>query len=319
MSDSLTDILKSAWEKRAALVKENPKGAFRLFCGEREGIDGLVVDRYDSVLVFQLFEKKAFLDKEELASFADWYLRHTDAKSVYLKTFVADRSHQSQDPSLFSPTPFRGETAPEKIVVQEGPNQFLIRPYLGYSTGLFMDQRENRRFLAGLSRGKTVLNTFAYTCSFSVACAREEARVTSVDLSSKFLNWGRENFELNSIDDKSHEFFACDIFRYFDGARKRERTFDLIILDPPSFSRGPNGPFSIRKDVNKLLDATLPVLARGGLLFFSSNLDDWSSEDVSEIVSKHFHGQCEFLDLPDFPADFAEQTSPLSQILVRVD
>src|SRR5262249_52047502 len=121
----------------------------------------------------------------------------------------------------------------------------------GYSVGLFLDQRENRRRLltghvaAGFSLPKSeirnhksqILNTFAYTCGFSVCAAKAGAITTNLDLSKKYLEWGKRNFALNQIALAPHEFLYGDVFDWLSRLTRKQRQFDLILLDPPTFSQ----------------------------------------------------------------------------------
>src|SRR3984957_5370116 len=119
----------------------------------------------------------------------------------------------------------------------------------GYSVGLFLDQRDNRRrFLAnhvaadfplfpGGAAGAEVLYTFAYPCGFSVCAAKSGARTTSLDLSKKYLDWGKRNFALNGLETSAHDFIFGDAFDWMRRLAKKNRRFDAIILDPPTFSQ----------------------------------------------------------------------------------
>src|SRR5208282_2118674 len=115
--------------------------------------------------------------------------------------------------------------------------RFALRFDEGYSVGLFLDQRDNRRRLLHRHGASEVLNAFAYTCGFSVCAAASGARVTSLDLSKKYLDWGRRNFVLNQLDPARHDFIFGDAFAWFRRLAKKKRLFDIIILDPPTFSR----------------------------------------------------------------------------------
>src|SRR5712671_2443234 len=106
----------------------------------------------------------------------------------------------------------------------------------GYSVGLFVDQRENRRFVRQTAP-KRLLNCFAYTCSFSVAAASAGAQTVNVDLSKKSLERGRRNFALNSLSTEGHKFIADDVRPVMRRLARRGEKFEMIILDPPTFSR----------------------------------------------------------------------------------
>jgi 23S rRNA (cytosine1962-C5)-methyltransferase len=141
----------------------------------------------------------------------------------------------------------------------------------GYSVGLFIDQRENRRFVRQIAP-RTLLNCFAYTCSFSVAAATVGAMTVSIDLSKKSLGRGRENFALNSLATNDHRFLADDVMEVLPRLARKEEKFDVIILDPPTFSRSHRGKaFQVEKDFETLLLAALEVAERDAKILLSTN------------------------------------------------
>jgi 23S rRNA (cytosine1962-C5)-methyltransferase len=166
----------------------------------------------------------------------------------------------------------------------------------------------------GTSPRAEVLNTFAYTCAFSVCAALAGARTTSLDLSRKYLEWGRRNFQLNQLDPAAHDFIYGDVFEWLRRFGKKGRTFDLILLDPPTFSQSKeSGAFRVGADYARLASAALPLLRSGGVLFASANAADWpaakflASIEVAaqscqrRILQTHYAPQP-----PDFPASAAE-------------
>jgi 23S rRNA (cytosine1962-C5)-methyltransferase len=183
-----------------------------------------------------------------------------------------------------------GETAsPEsRFEIVENGLKFLISLDAGYSTGLFLDQRENRRrLLTSNLRGKTVLNTFAYTCAFSVAAARAGAIVTSLDLSKRYLDWGRDNFRLNGIDPVAHDFIYGDCFDWLARLAKKGRSYDMVLLDPPTFSTVKKGrAFSAEKDYAKLVALAEPLVKAGGTLFCSTNARLLSPQRFMDAVQR---------------------------------
>jgi 23S rRNA (cytosine1962-C5)-methyltransferase len=143
----------------------------------------------------------------------------------------------------------------------------------GLSTGIFLDQRANRRRVREMSAGLNVLNLFAYTCPFTVAAAAGGARsTTSVDVSAGALAWGAENLAENGLAGAAHRFATADVFGWLEGARARRDRFDLVILDPPSYSTTKDGSrFSSASDYRDLAALVLPLLAPGGRLLACSN------------------------------------------------
>lgn len=168
---------------------------------------------------------------------------------------------------------------------QENNLAYSFQSQNGQSPGLFLDQRANRRRLQSLAADQKVLNLFSYTCGFSVtAAAAGASEVTSVDLSAGFLDWGRQNFVLNSLDPSLYNFFQSETLLFLKGAIKRNRQYDLIICDPPSFGRHKNGVFRLDQALPDLLNLCWQVLAPKGFLLFSCNLEKWSSEKLRQQI-----------------------------------
>jgi 23S rRNA (cytosine1962-C5)-methyltransferase len=142
----------------------------------------------------------------------------------------------------------------------------------GLSTGLFVDQRDNRQRVREAASGKHVLNLFSYCCSFSVAAALGGAlRVTSVDVGGRALERGRGNFEANGLDPARHEFVQGDAVRFVRGAVKHGRKVDLIVLDPPSFGTVGRATFKFDRDIVGLMADCLRLLTPGGMLLCVTN------------------------------------------------
>jgi 23S rRNA (cytosine1962-C5)-methyltransferase len=222
-----------------------------------------------------------------------------------------------------------GDPAPERISIHENGIRFEVSFGQGYSVGLFLDQRDNRRRLltghvaAGFqlyptigreNGGPTVLNAFAYTCGFSVCAAKAGALTTSLDLSKGYLEWGKRNFVSNDLDPAEHEFIYGDVFDWLKRLRKKNRLFDVVLLDPPTFSQSKHsGVFRAERDYGKLVAMALPLLRPEGVLFASTNASEWAPEAFLErveesaraaerkILQQHYVPQP-----PDFPISRAE-------------
>ena len=159
-----------------------------------------------------------------------------------------------------------------------------------------------------------VLNVFAYTCGFSVCAANAGARTTSLDLSKKYLEWGRRNFAVNGLDPGSHDFIHGDALDWMGRWGRKSRLFDLILLDPPTFSRSKeHGVFQAEKDYGKLVVAALPLLRPGGLLFASTNAAQLAPAVFLETVeaavtrARRTIRQLHYVPQPpDFPISRAE-------------
>lgn len=176
-----------------------------------------------------------------------------------------------------------GETGSEKFSAQENGVNYLIDFSAGYSQGLFLDQRLNREELRQrIQPGDRVLNCFSYTCSFSVVAALAGAVTTSMDLSARYLDWGKENFRLNQMDSDDHYFCKGDVMDWLKRFAKQGRSFRGVILDPPTFSRNGKKVFKVENDYVELVRLATAVLDKnGGWLLCSTNhhtLQPWSFE-----------------------------------------
>jgi len=149
--------------------------------------------------------------------------------------------------------------------------KFLVNLTDYLDTGLFLDHRETRQKVASLAKGKSLLNLFAYTCSFSVQAAHAGARYTkSVDLSNTYIEWGRDNFIVNGLSLKNHDIVRADCLKFLE---HETRHYDVIVIDPPTISRSKkmDEMFDIQQDYVKVLKEALALLAPKGSLFFSTN------------------------------------------------
>lgn len=164
--------------------------------------------------------------------------------------------------------------------VRESGLVFEVDFSQSYSPGLFCDQRANRRILRKLAPAR-VLNTFAYTCAFSVAAAAAGAVTTSVDVSKASLQRGRRNFELNGLELDGHRFVAEDTRTYMERLARRGETFDAIILDPPTFGRGGGKKtFRIERDFPDLMRLAASLAAPGAVVLLSCNFSGWQGADL---------------------------------------
>ena len=169
--------------------------------------------------------------------------------------------------------PSRGEAAPDPLVVMEDGVPYGVRLGDGLSTGIFLDQRKNRRLLRVTAAGARVLNLFSYTCGFSVAAAVGGARETvSVDASLSALERGRENLvRAGAVETAAHKLVGEDAFAYLDRAAKKEERFDVVVLDPPSYSTSKKRRFVAEQHYGEVAAKALSVLSPGGRLFASTN------------------------------------------------
>jgi 23S rRNA (cytosine1962-C5)-methyltransferase len=190
----------------------------------------------------------------------------------------------------------------EFFPVMEYGVQFRINLTDYLDTGLFLDHRETRRYIASVAKGKRLLNLFAYTCSFSVHAAVGGAVFTkSVDMSNTYTDWGRENFLLNGISSKSHPIVRADCMKFLDEEVRLGSKYDLIVIDPPTISRSKKMEqmFDVQIDYIFLIKRAIQLLATGGAIYFSTNSRKF-------VFNEKEFPQCEILDVSSktLPIDF---------------
>lgn len=323
--------LDRAIEKRRALIESRVTEAMRVFSAGADGVPGVYVDVYGAGAVVLLYEGQTAhgLNEAEVCESVRVRLGSMGVRGVYVKRFPRDRSKVGGElpPEVLSPVPACGEALPEVVVVREHAWKFEVRLYDGFSTGIFLDQRENRRFVyerAKAKRGMRLLNTFAYTCGFSAAAAVAGAETTSVDVSARYLEWGKRNFALNGIDlDAAKHWFAkMDTFDFLGYAAKKGLRYDMIVLDPPSFASGNRRkgirPWSSVADYARLVGAAAEVLERGGVMIASTNTQELCRDDrLRREVVKGMGvrgGSLRWIELPRVPKDFADEVGRFAAV-----
>jgi 23S rRNA (cytosine1962-C5)-methyltransferase len=240
---------------------EGGTDAFRLVHAESDGIPGLVVDRYGDVLVMQILTAGCEFWRETLA---DLLLEATGATAIYERSDADVRELEGLQPRVGL---LRGPKIESRITISEYGLKFLVDIEHGHKTGFYLDQRANRNRVGQLSAGRDVLNCFCYTGGFSIHAARGGAKsVVSVDTSADALAVGQENAALNGIQAESFEWLEADVFTGLRKFRDQNRSWDLIVLDPPKFApTAAQAEKAARgyKDINRL---AFKLLRPGGIL-----------------------------------------------------
>ncbi len=319
---------------RESLIEPDLTDAFRLIHGASDGCPGWYVDRLGAYLLSHSAQPISQAQAEALGRLGT----ALSARGVYHKILTRQVRRTAQDEA--SPRWVLGEGAPGRFTVRENGLQFELSFQEGYSVGLFLDQRDNRRRLftrhvaalfpllatAEVNEPWEMLNAFVYTCGFSLCAAKAGARTTSLDLSKRWLDWGKRNFSLNQINPAAHDFLYGDAFDWLRRLAKKRRLFDVIALDPPTFSQSKeSGVFRAERDYGRLVTAALPLLKPQGVLFASTNAADWPPEKFLAELDKAITAagrrvtQCHYVPQPpDFPISRAEPAY-LKTVWLRVE
>ncbi|MDT2114386.1 class I SAM-dependent rRNA methyltransferase [Enterococcus sp. C81] len=287
-------------EKRTSFKKDSLTTAYRLFNGEGDGIGGLIIDRYADYAVFSWYNETLYQKKAELL---------TAFRTVYPDIIGAYEKIRFSTKNLPESQFLYGEQAPEPLLVTENGVQFATYLNEGLMTGIFLDQKEVRgRLVDGFAVGKTVLNMFSYTGAFSVAAAMGGAMATtSVDLAKRSLPKTTEQFEVNHLNLAAQKIIVMDVFDYFKYASRKGLSYDMIILDPPSFARNKKKVFSVAKNYGELVKDSIDILTDKGTLIASTNAANLSLAKYQKMVItalQEKNVRYKITDTYQLPADF---------------
>ena len=265
----ITERVKVALELRAMLFDKDTT-AHRLISGEGDFLPGITVDRYERFAVVQTYA-------DCLETILPEVVRALSKGSFSLKGIV--RRVDGIMEVLW------GELPPPELTILKNGLKIIANLYDGQKTGLFLDHRDNRARLGQLANGKTVLNLFAYTGAFSLYAARGGAtKVSSVDIAPAAMEDAKRNFALNGFNPDQHDFLAADCFTLLEKYTKEGKTFDLVILDPPSLARSKDNRYAAARAYKKLNLLALRCVNDGGLLASASCTSQISSEHFKEIL-----------------------------------
>ena len=266
--------LETALSLRQALFDDQTTG-YRLVNGEGDGLPGLTCDIYADHAVLKLDgdAPAAFWNVDAIA---DWLTSRLPIQTVFLK-------YRSDAPTRGRPV--RGDVPNQPVQFVENGIRFQADLVQGQKTGFFFDQRENRARIGQLSRGKTVLNLFAYTGGFSVYAGMNGATdVTSVDLAKPAMEESNRNWALNQLPPERHHAIAADVFEFLEQAKATKRTWDVVVVDPPSFAPAERHVEKATASYQALFTAALGVLVPGGIIALSSCSSHISQQMFYEIT-----------------------------------
>ena len=304
-------LFRQAKEKRSAYYQDDLTTAFRLFNQEGDGFGGLTVDLYGDYAVFSWYNSYVYQIRKVISeAFRQVF---PEVLGTYEKIRFKGLDYESAH--------VYGQEAPEFFTVLENGVLYQVFMNDGLMTGIFLDQHEVRGSLVdGLAMGKSLLNMFSYTAAFSVAAAMGgSSQTTSVDLAKRSRELSEAHFQANGISTDNHRFVVMDVFEYFKYAKRKGLTYDMIVLDPPSFARNKKQTFSVAKDYHKLISQSLEILNPGGIIIASTNAANVSRQKFTEQIDKGFAGRSyQILNKYGLPADFAYNKKDESSNYLKV-
>lgn len=304
-------LFRQAKEKRSAYYQDDLTTAFRLFNQEGDGFGGLTVDLYGDYAVFSWYNSYVYQIRKVISeAFRQVF---PEVLGAYEKIRFKGLDYESAH--------VYGQEAPDFFTVLENGVLYQVFMNDGLMTGIFLDQHEVRGSLVdGLAMGKSLLNMFSYTAAFSVAAAMGGAsQTTSVDLAKRSRELSQAHFQANELSTDEHRFVVMDVFEYFKYAKRKGLTYDVIVLDPPSFARNKKQTFSVVKDYHKLISQSLEILNPGGIIIASTNAANVSRQKFTEQIDKGFAGRSyQILNKYGLPADFAYNKKDESSNYLKV-
>ena len=304
-------LFRQAKEKRSVYYQDELTTAFRLFNQEGDGFGGLTVDLYGDYAVFSWYNSYVYQIRQTISeAFRQVF---PEVLGAYEKIRFKGLDYESAH--------VYGQEAPDFFTVLENGVLYQVFMNDGLMTGIFLDQHEVRGSLVdGLAMGKSLLNMFSYTAAFSVAAAMGGAsQTTSVDLAKRSRELSQAHFQANGLSTDDHRFVVMDVFEYFKYAKRKGLTYDVIVLDPPSFARNKKQTFSVAKDYHKLISQSLEILNPEGIIIASTNAANVSRQKFTEQIDKGFAGRSyQILNKYGLPADFAYNKKDESSNYLKV-
>lgn len=298
--------LAKALNRRQSFYRSEDTTAFRVFNGEGDGVGGLIIEYFAGYYLIHWYSEGIYTFKQEII---DSLKELVEYKGIYQKKRFDSKGQYIEDDDFVT-----GERGEFPLIVKENGMNYAV--YLNESAmvGIFLDQRDVRRKIRDhYAKGKSVLNTFSYTGAFSVAAALGGAKkTTSVDLANRSLAKTQEQFEINEINPETQDILVMDVFKYFNYAVKKELSFDLVILDPPSFARSKKFVFRAEKDYKNLLKEAIAITEENGVIVASTNASNFNMGKFKGFIKDAFQEskqKYKILEEYSLPEDFRTDQS----------
>jgi len=300
--DFFTKKINEAIVYRQDFYNAKETTAFRVLNGEGDGLGGLTIDYFDGYYLLTWYSIGIYTFKDDILEALKSIV---DYKGIYQKKRFDTKGQYLDDTDDF----ICGDKAPEPLIVKENGGKFAVYLDDGAMVGVFLDQKEVRKTIRDkYAKGKTLLNTFSYTGAFSVFAALGGAKeTTSVDLANRSRKKTEEQFTVNDIDLSKQKIIVEDVFNYFKYAVRKKLSFDMVVLDPPSFARSKKHTFSASKDYVKLLKEAIQITNKNGIIVASTNASNFDMKRFKTFIEKAFkelNGKYSIEETFTLPKDF---------------
>jgi len=260
-------ILQEAYDLRQSIIKQDNLEAFRLYDRENDKLTEVAIDKYRDWAEIQVF---APLPENKLKFVVDDLTNSLNIKGVYIKDRTKEQCFKTKSNFLC------GTRHPQHFIFEESGFKFSVNLEEYLDTGVFLDARIIRRIIKKNSQNKRVLNLFSYTGVSSLASISAGASQTiSVDVSNTYSEWAKRNMELNGYDIENNRIIIQDVRDFLNSEKGRQNKYDLIIIDPPTFSHSKKGDFSVQRDHVRLLNDCLLCLELNGKILFTTHFKDF--------------------------------------------
>jgi 23S rRNA (cytosine1962-C5)-methyltransferase len=262
--DYFISIFKKALALREKYIDFSKTNMFRLIHGEGDECSGLVIDLYNNVAVISTYSYGYYVHLTDIISALRTVFSHL--KGIFLKneSLILVKEGLEQEKMVLW-----GDVPEDGVSTLENGLTFIVDIHNGQKTGMFIDQRDNRRYLGEFSKNrKRVLNCFSYSGGFSLYAAVNGIPTTSVDISEKAIEMAKRNFKANGIDLSNHTFLAADVFDVLHDIKPND--YDIIVLDPPAFAKKPSQVKKAKRGYKEINLRAIQKIENHGLLLSCS-------------------------------------------------
>lgn len=317
LADFFKEKLLRAFELRKSLYPE--RGSFRLLFSESDYMPGLIIDKYNSTYVLQIY---SFGMQKNIQKITDVLKNELNAENIFSKNegYFRRLEGLAEEDEIYLGS-IKSET------IDDGSVKYKIDFSSGHKTGFYFDQADNRNFIEKISKDRSVMDAFCNSGGFGLHAAHAGAgKVTFLDGSSVEIENARGNFQLNNLTQEA-EFITGDVFDVFSGMLEVKQKFDVVMIDPPAFAKNKKSLPMAQKGYEKLNRMALGLVQQGGYLVTSSCSYHLNRDSFVQIIGSaaqkagrqvqliHFSGAS--LDHPRLPA--MEETAYLKFAVLKVN